>query len=66
MGVPANVAGAWPVFVQGMVLGRGARWLATWFAKPCAWQVLEALIGLTKWVLPLSLVRQVANRLWPL
>jgi L-lysine exporter family protein LysE/ArgO len=32
-------------------LGFGARWLAPWFAKPRAWQVLEALIGVTMWVL---------------
>ena len=38
-------------------LGFGARWLAPWFAKPRAWQVLDALIGLTMWVLALLLVR---------
>ena len=32
-------------------LGFGARWLAPWFAKPQAWQVLDGLIGLTMWVL---------------
>ena len=26
-------------------LGYGARWLAPWFARPRAWQVLDALIG---------------------
>lgn len=38
-------------------LGFGARWLAPWFAKPRAWQVLDGLIGLTMWVLALLLVR---------
>jgi L-lysine exporter family protein LysE/ArgO len=38
-------------------LGLGARWLAPWFAKPRAWQVLDALIGLTMWVLAAMLVR---------
>ncbi len=38
-------------------LGFGARWLAPWFAKPRAWQVLDALIGLTMWVLSALLVR---------
>jgi L-lysine exporter family protein LysE/ArgO len=32
-------------------LGLGARWLAPWFAKPRAWQLLDVLIGLTMWVL---------------
>jgi len=32
-------------------LGFGARWLAPLFAQPRAWQVLDILIGLTKWVL---------------
>jgi len=39
------------------LLGFGARWLAPWFAKPRAWQVLDALIALTMWVLVLLLVR---------
>lgn len=39
------------------ILGFGARWLAPWFAKPKAWQVLDGLIGLTMWVLALLLVR---------
>ena len=42
-------------------LGFGARWLAPWFAKPRAWQILDALIGLTMWVLSALLVRHV----WP-
>jgi len=28
-------------------LGYGARWLAPWFERPRAWQVLDAVIGLT-------------------
>ncbi|MBA4177283.1 MAG: amino acid transporter [Leptothrix sp. (in: Bacteria)] len=28
-------------------LGYGARWLAPWFARPRAWQVLDVIIGLT-------------------
>jgi L-lysine exporter family protein LysE/ArgO len=42
-------------------LGFGARWLAPWFAKPRAWQVLDALIGVTMWVLALWLVRGALN-----
>ncbi|MGI9215600.1 MAG: LysE/ArgO family amino acid transporter [Hydrogenophaga sp.] len=38
-------------------LGFGARWLAPLFAKPRAWQVLDALIGLTMWVLSAMLLR---------
>lgn len=38
-------------------LGFGARWLAPLFARPRAWQVLDALIGLTMWVLAALLVR---------
>lgn len=37
-------------------LGFGARWLAPWFAKPRAWQVLDALIGVTMWVLAFWLI----------
>ncbi len=44
-------------------LGFGARWLAPWFARPRAWQVLDALIGLTMWVLSALLMRQVVNGL---
>lgn len=40
-------------------LGFGARWLAPWFARPRAWQVLDALIGMTMWVLAALLVRHV-------
>ena len=38
-------------------LGFGARWLAPWFARPRAWQVLDGLIGVTMWVLAALLVR---------
>lgn len=38
-------------------LGFGARWLAPLFARPRAWQVLDALIGVTMWVLATLLVR---------
>jgi L-lysine exporter family protein LysE/ArgO len=39
------------------LLGFGARWLAPWFAKPRAWQVLDGLIGLTMWIMAAMLVR---------
>ena len=39
------------------LLGFGARWLAPWFARPRAWQVLDSLIGLTMWVLSGLLLR---------
>ena len=38
-------------------LGFGARWLAPLFARPRAWQVLDALIGVTMGVLAALLVR---------
>ncbi|MFN3736256.1 LysE/ArgO family amino acid transporter [Hydrogenophaga sp.] len=38
-------------------LGFGARWLAPWFARPRAWRVLDALIGLTMWLLAALLLR---------
>jgi L-lysine exporter family protein LysE/ArgO len=38
------------------LLGFGARWLAPWFARPRAWQVLDVLIGLTMWTLSALLV----------
>jgi L-lysine exporter family protein LysE/ArgO len=38
-------------------LGFGARWLAPWFARPKAWQLLDGLIGLTMWALSALLVR---------
>lgn len=39
------------------LLGFGARWLAPWFAKPKAWQILDGLIGLTMWILAALLLR---------
>jgi L-lysine exporter family protein LysE/ArgO len=39
------------------LLGFGARWLAPWFGRPRAWQVLDALIGLTMFVLAALLLR---------
>lgn len=39
------------------LLGFGARWMAPWFAKPWAWQVLDGLMGLTMGVLAVLLVR---------
>jgi len=43
------------------LLGFGARWLAPWFARPRAWQVLDGLIGMTMFVLSALLVRHVLN-----
>lgn len=48
---------------MGQGLSRGARWLAPSFARPRAWQVLDALIGVTMWVLSLLLVRLVMSGL---
>jgi L-lysine exporter family protein LysE/ArgO len=39
------------------LLGFGARWLAPWFARPRAWQLLDGLIGVTMFVLSALLVR---------
>jgi len=39
------------------LLGFGARWLAPWFARPRAWQVLDALIGATMFMLSALLVQ---------
>ncbi|MBL8348897.1 MAG: LysE family transporter [Burkholderiaceae bacterium] len=39
------------------LLGYGARWLAPWFARPGAWQVLDGSIGATMFVLSALLVR---------
>lgn len=39
------------------LLGFGARWLAPTFARPRSWQILDALIGLTMFVLAAMLVR---------
>lgn len=41
------------------LLGWGARWLAAWFVKPRAWQVLDGIIGITMWLLAALLARQV-------
>lgn len=41
------------------LLGFGARWLAPWFARPRAWQILDALIGLTMFVLAALLMKHV-------
>jgi L-lysine exporter family protein LysE/ArgO len=38
-------------------LGFGARWLAPWFRRPRAWQVLDGLIGVTMLALSALLVR---------
>jgi L-lysine exporter family protein LysE/ArgO len=39
------------------LLGFGARWLAPWFARPKAWQLLDGLIGATMFVLSALLLR---------
>ena len=39
------------------LLGYGARWLAPWFGRPRAWQVLDGLIGVTMFVLSALLLR---------
>lgn len=45
------------------LLGFGARWLAPWFAKPRAWQVLDGLISVTMWVLSVLMVRHAVTGL---
>ncbi|MCV2370508.1 LysE/ArgO family amino acid transporter [Roseateles oligotrophus] len=40
------------------LLGYGGRWLAPWFARPRAWQLLDALIGITMLALAAMLVIQ--------
>jgi len=37
-------------------LGYGARWLAPWFERPRAWQVLDAIIGVTMLALAAGLL----------
>ncbi len=32
-----------------------------WFARPRAWQILDRLVGITMWVLSVSLARYVIN-----
>jgi L-lysine exporter family protein LysE/ArgO len=39
------------------LLGYGARWLAPWFARPRAWQMLDRLIAVTMVVLAALLLR---------
>jgi L-lysine exporter family protein LysE/ArgO len=39
------------------LLGFGARWLAPWFARPRAWQLLDGLIGITMFALSATLLR---------
>lgn len=39
------------------LLGHGARWLAPWFGRPRAWQVLDGMIGATMFLLSALLVR---------
>ena len=41
------------------LLGYGARWLAPWFARPRAWQMLDGLVGLTMTVMAALLVGRV-------
>ena len=41
------------------LIGYGARWLAPWFERPKAWQVLDALIAVVMFVLAALLVRHV-------
>ena len=40
------------------LLGFGARWLAPWFAKPKAWQILDGFIGVTMWTVAVLMIRQ--------
>ncbi len=46
-----------------VLLGFGARWLAPWFARPRAWQVLDGLIGVTMLVLCALLLRHALSGL---
>lgn len=39
-------------------LGWGARWLQPLFARPAAWRVLDALVGLTMWAIAATLLIQ--------
>lgn len=61
-----HAAGLRPWFVVGActasvawfgLLGFGARWLAPWFARPRAWQILDGLVGVTMLVLAALLLR---------
>jgi L-lysine exporter family protein LysE/ArgO len=44
-------------FLFFFALGYGARLLTPFFARPRAWQILDALVGLTMWILALSIAR---------
>ena len=48
----SSASGLWFV-----ALGFGARWLAPWFARPRAWQLLDGAIALTMFVLAGLLLR---------
>lgn len=41
------------------LLGFGARWLAPWFARPVAWRILDALVGVTMFAMSTLLVVRV-------
>lgn len=43
------------------LLGHGARRLAPWFARPGAWRMLDAAVGVTMWVLAALLLRQAVS-----
>jgi L-lysine exporter family protein LysE/ArgO len=43
-------------FTFFFALGYGARLLAPFFANPRAWQVLDAIIGLTMWAIAAKLL----------
>jgi L-lysine exporter family protein LysE/ArgO len=46
-------------------LGYGARWLAPWFARPRAWQVLDGLIAATMFTLSAALAIPLLRQAWP-
>lgn len=45
------------------LLGFGARWLAPWFARPRAWQILDGLIAVTMWALCAVMLTHVLAKL---
>ena len=45
------------------LLGFGSRRLAPWFARPRAWQILDALIGITMFILAGLLIRHLIHSL---
>ena len=63
-----SISSGWPDktgFLMGAVsgsvmfffaLGYGARLLAPLFARPVAWRVLDALVGLVMWAIALGLI----------